>query len=311
MGWMWASKLQSPPQTPPPQPSQSSKAPLAAAPSETTTTDPEIAKFFALFQEGSSAKSTPAPNPLPTAAHDTPSQQPEQAQQQESTSWFSFTFPREPKSVSTPSDPQTMSSSSSSSSSNTSSHQSSKTSSSYATSSSADPSSSNPPPLPTSTYDDDSVEDPSALSPSEASLARDMTCRTAFDYAYHCQSIGGQWNAVYRHGTLQDCSERWWDFWFCMRMRGLKGKMREEGIRQYYREKEEQKYKGQKSSEDVWQPRKHVVQDGAFLTHELPKVELSDAEWNMMEIEERKKLREKLGLGPETGTHEMAVKKDS
>lgn len=40
---------------------------------------------------------------------------------------------------------------------------------------------------------------PSAL------LPRSMSCRQAFDQAFYCQSLGGKFNDIYRHGQLRSC----------------------------------------------------------------------------------------------------------
>ena len=153
------------------------------------------------------------------------------------------------------------------------------------------------------------MEDLSKPTPAYASLGKDMSCQSAFDYAMLCYNLSGQWNAIYRTGTMKNCSEEWADFWFCMHHRGLQGEAREYAFRDYYREKERKKYEGRPNSEDVWKPRKHVVKDGAFLTHPLPKWDMSDQDWQQEEMKQRKALREKLDLPPE-GTHPWGVRKD-
>lgn len=89
-----------------------------------------------------------------------------------------------------------------------------------------------------------------------------MSCRTAFDYAFFCQSFGGQWVNVYRYGELRNCSERWSDFWFCMRTMSYPTEQREKLTADYHREKLD-KYKGVPTSEDVWEMRTTPVR-GAF-----------------------------------------------
>ncbi|KAF9779967.1 hypothetical protein IL306_000759 [Fusarium sp. DS 682] len=98
---------------------------------------------------------------------------------------------------------------------------------------------------------------------SEALLPTDMSCRQAFDQAWACNSMGGQFNAVYRYGEMRSCSEHWDDFWFCMRTKSYAPEMREKAIRDYYRAKEFTKYgPGKPSSEDVWESREEKVPEG-------------------------------------------------
>ncbi|MCJ1439919.1 MAG: hypothetical protein MMC23_000400 [Stictis urceolatum] len=91
-----------------------------------------------------------------------------------------------------------------------------------------------------------------------------MSCRAAFDAAYHCQLPGGQFVHVYRYGELRNCSQQWSDFWFCMRTN--RGYMSEEErgkrIKQFYWEKE-RRYREGPSSEDVWEMRGERLK-GAF-----------------------------------------------
>ncbi|PGH13755.1 hypothetical protein AJ79_03454 [Helicocarpus griseus UAMH5409] len=87
-----------------------------------------------------------------------------------------------------------------------------------------------------------------------------MSCRSAFDYAFFCQSFGGQWVNVYRYGELRSCSEHWSDFWFCMRTRSYPEEAKAKMIADHYRKKAV-KYKTGASSEDVWDVRKEPVRD--------------------------------------------------
>ncbi|KAM0440770.1 hypothetical protein ACHAPT_000071 [Fusarium lateritium] len=99
---------------------------------------------------------------------------------------------------------------------------------------------------------------------SEALLPAEMSCRQAFDQAWACNSMGGQWNAVYRYGEMRSCSEHWDDFWFCMRTKGYSPEMREKAVREHYRAKEFVKYgPGKPSSEDVWESREEKVPEGS------------------------------------------------
>ncbi|KAM0353691.1 hypothetical protein ACHAPU_001708 [Fusarium lateritium] len=98
---------------------------------------------------------------------------------------------------------------------------------------------------------------------SEALLPTDMSCRQAFDQAWACNSMGGQFNAVYRYGEMKSCSENWDDFWFCMRTRGYSAEQREKAIKEHYRAKEFIKYgPGKASSEDIWESRDELLPVG-------------------------------------------------
>lgn len=111
---------------------------------------------------------------------------------------------------------------------------------------------------------------PATLSPvAEAVLPTEMSCRQAFDMAFSCNSLGGQWTAVYRTGGMRSCGELWSNFWFCMRHNGSSGPVTENLIREHYRQREWEKYyaKDKKSSEDVWRGRDELVPlDTAFKT---------------------------------------------
>ncbi|KAJ9635100.1 Early meiotic induction protein 1 [Coniosporium tulheliwenetii] len=84
------------------------------------------------------------------------------------------------------------------------------------------------PPSPTALPNDDLTTYP-----------RTMSCRAAFDSAFYCQSLGGQFNAIYRHGQLRSCAPLWSDFWFCMRLKSYTEEEKAEMISGRYREKEE------------------------------------------------------------------------
>ncbi|KAF2460622.1 hypothetical protein BDY21DRAFT_335916, partial [Lineolata rhizophorae] len=93
----------------------------------------------------------------------------------------------------------------------------------------------------------------------ESLLPTTMSCRQAFDQAFYCQSVGGQFNNVYRYGGLRDCAENWSAWMFCMRTRSQPEKQRRELIREHYRQRAE-KYRTGPSSEDVWEARTELVQ---------------------------------------------------
>lgn len=95
---------------------------------------------------------------------------------------------------------------------------------------------------------------PDSLYPSK------IHCRSAFDYAFFCQSFGGQFVNIYRYGTFRSCSNHWDDFWLCMRTRQWDEKDRAKAIKEHYRKKAV-KYKTGPSSEDVWQTRTEPVKD--------------------------------------------------
>ncbi|OJJ89441.1 EMI1 family protein, partial [Aspergillus glaucus CBS 516.65] len=120
---------------------------------------------------------------------------------------------------------------------------------------SLDPSSSTP------TTDSFANQQPQPPSIAPESLYQDtMSCRSAFDYAFFCQSFGGQFVNVYRYGELRSCSEHWDNFWLCMRTRSWGENERRKAIRDHNRKKAI-KYKTGPSSEDVWDMRTQPVQN--------------------------------------------------
>ncbi|KFH46755.1 Early meiotic induction protein-like protein [Hapsidospora chrysogenum ATCC 11550] len=131
---------------------------------------------------------------------------------------------------------------------------------------------------------------------SESLLPTDMSCRQAFDLAWACNSVGGQWNAVYRHGEMRSCSDQWDDFWFCMRSRGLSGPAKAEAIREHYRNREYAKYyaPGRPSSEDVWRPREQKLPPGAAFSKSIDAAIGNDDEWRRQENERRREVRKNL-----------------
>ncbi|PTB70947.1 hypothetical protein BBK36DRAFT_1108317 [Trichoderma citrinoviride] len=138
------------------------------------------------------------------------------------------------------------------------------------------------------------------LSPvAESLLPTDMSCRQAFDLAWSCNSLGGQWNAVYRHGEMRSCSHLWDDFWFCMRTKSYSGPLKERAIRDHYRRKEYEKYyaPGARSSEDIWEARERKVEPGTAFAEAVEIASVDDNEWRRLEEERRKKIRQDLGYG--------------
>ncbi|KAL3424663.1 hypothetical protein PVAG01_03944 [Phlyctema vagabunda] len=143
--------------------------------------------------------------------------------------------------------------------------------------------------------------DPESLG--EALLPTTMSCREAFDSAFYCQSLGGQFNNLYRYGTVRSCSENWGDFWFCMRTRGRGDKEKEALIKDHYRQRERRRYGriegavrvedgkvvsddvlgGPRSSEDIWKSRDRKMEWGEAFTTPAPVWQGSDEEWQRME----------------------------
>lgn len=102
--------------------------------------------------------------------------------------------------------------------------------------------------------------EPSSSIAPESLYADEMSCRTAFDYAFFCQSFGGQFVNVYRYGELRSCSEHWDNFWLCMRTRSWSDDLRRKAIRAH-NQKKAIKYKTGPSSEDIWDVRLDPVRD--------------------------------------------------
>lgn len=115
--------------------------------------------------------------------------------------------------------------------------------------------------LPSNTGNSTTPAEPTTSSIAPESLYPDtMSCRSAFDYAFFCQSFGGQFVNVYRYGELRSCSDHWDNFWLCMRTRSFPEAERRRVIRDHNRKKEI-KYKTGPSSEDVWDIRTDPVRD--------------------------------------------------
>ncbi|KAK4156359.1 hypothetical protein C8A00DRAFT_30750 [Chaetomidium leptoderma] len=146
-----------------------------------------------------------------------------------------------------------------------------------------------PPPKPTRT--------PESLAMSEHLLPTTMSCRDAFDYAWHCHTPGSQWNAVYRYGSVRACSELWDDFWFCMRTKSFSAEMRAAAVQAHYRAKEETKYgaPGRPSSEDVWESRAERVAPGTAFQAKFEPPIVDDAEFQRVDAERRRRIREMVG----------------
>ncbi|KAM7199618.1 Protein of unknown function (DUF3128) domain containing protein [Rhypophila sp. PSN 637] len=151
-----------------------------------------------------------------------------------------------------------------------------------------------PPPLPAK------GRSPESRKMSEYSLPTTMSCRDAFDYAWHCHTAGSQINAVYRYGEMRTCSELWDDFWFCMRTKNYSPEGKAEAIKEHYRAKEERKYGGGKpSSEDIWESREERVDVGTAFKKAFPPPVEDDAAFRKSETERRRMIRRELGLETE------------
>ncbi|CZT40717.1 related to EMI1 Protein required for transcriptional induction of the early meiotic-specific transcription factor IME1, also required for sporulation [Rhynchosporium secalis] len=125
----------------------------------------------------------------------------------------------------------------------------------------------------------------------EELLPTTMSCRTAFDEAFYCNSFGGRWNDLYRYGTLKSCSDNWSDFWFCMRTRTYGDAQKEKAIKEHYRQRESAKYSkelGRESSEDVWRSREGKVAVGEAFRAPFEKFAGTDEEWRERELEMRR-----------------------
>ncbi|RYP67938.1 hypothetical protein DL771_006971 [Monosporascus sp. 5C6A] len=280
MGWMWSSS--SPPAATPskgagPDRGEARTQPQTQAPaapaargaqtaSTTTTTDygdPEIAKFMAQLHEEFGGKPSAAE---PTKSSTTASTSPEPAPTNKPSSWsfWRTSSSQQHQQPPPPSEPTT-----------------------------SRPSTTTPDRSSTTT------STPQRLDPlSESLLPTTMSCRAAFDAAFHCNSLGGQWTSVYRSGGVRSCSEHWDDFWFCMRTRTYPGPLKEEAIRDHYRRRELARYHGpgKPSSTDVWEPRTERLPPGAAFREPLGPMphDLSDEEWYAMEIERRRRVQEAL-----------------
>lgn len=102
--------------------------------------------------------------------------------------------------------------------------------------------------------DDVTPENPQSAIAPESLYQDTMSCRNAFDYAFFCQSFGGQFVNVYRYGELRSCSDHWDNLWLCMKTRTWPEDLRKRAIRDHNRKKAI-KYKTGPSSEDVWDVR--------------------------------------------------------
>jgi hypothetical protein len=262
MGWLWAAN------SPPKNPSEGSTPPTAMKPPPPPKTedsdfdDRELQNFIAFLQSELNSKPEERASKPPAPETIAPAQPP---QKSSTSSWFSFRS--SPTAATAPSP-----------------------SSSPEQSAKPHTTIGNP-----TRSEAEAEATPHLDAISESLLPTDMSCRQAFDLAFHCQSVGGQWNAVYRNGTMRDCSENWNDFWFCMRVKGYSGRVKEDLVRAHYRAKELSKYgSGQPSSEDVWEPRRERMPWGAAFAEKYEPPQLSDEEWQRAQMERARQVRSAL-----------------
>lgn len=279
MGWFWKSPPGSPVEgksAPPSAPSEAKTPSKSSQAQDDSSMDPEIAKFLAQFQaELNGGKDAPAQAPRKTPAPAPAPAPASEARAGPSSSWFSL---RSDPSASQGPSPF---------SSNASARSGAATSPAQTT-----------------------VAETSGPEAMAASIDPAPTsCRQAFDLAFHCNGLGGQWNAVYRYGGLRDCSEQWDDFWFCMRVKSYSPELRAAAYKERRREKDLARYgPGMPSSEDVWVSRDRKVEPGTEFVTPMPTAEqeagLDSIEWSRADNERRRKIREGLGFvdkGPQAG----------
>lgn len=147
------------------------------------------------------------------------------------------------------------------------------------------------------TTDQDNPNNEPRLSPlAESLLPTTMDCESAFNLAFYCRSMGGQFNHLYRYGTVRSCNEHWKDFTFCMRVKGFgEGKVKKDSIREHYRQKELAKYgPGMPSSEDVWKERKELVKPGEAFSMPVEAPTVGDAQYQKWEMERMESIRKGL-----------------
>ncbi|KAG8160304.1 hypothetical protein KVR01_009840 [Diaporthe batatas] len=264
MGWLWGKSAPEKPAT-----SQSEgQAPAAQQPPQASTsspeTDPEITKFLEELAGGLRNARNATDNSNPPSNQPATQQPPAAAPKTTSSSWSSW-WPGSSTSP-TPSEPDASSTSQ----------------------------------APTST--DEALSAPSTTAPAdeprlsplaESILPTTMDCEQAFNQAFYCQSLGGQWNNIYRYGGVRSCSENWDDFWFCMRVKGYQaGPVKDNMIREHYRKKHLAKYgPGKPSSEDVWRERRERVPPGSAFSEQVEAPTVSDAEYQKWEMERMDRIR--------------------
>lgn len=80
-----------------------------------------------------------------------------------------------------------------------------------------------------------------------------------------------------------------------MRTRAYSGTVKEEAIKDYYRQKELKKYgSGLPNSTDIWEPRTERLPAGSAFQERYVKPDISDEEWYRLEIERQRMIRRML-----------------
>ncbi|KAI3399158.1 hypothetical protein diail_7527 [Diaporthe ilicicola] len=279
MGWLWGSSTPEKPA----QSQSSGQAPTAAQPSQASTsspeTDPEITKFLeelagelrngANSTDQTASSQQPPSHQHPTGASRTPPTAPKASSSW--SSWWSGS-PTPPSPSPSPSEADST------------------------TTAQTTPLGTQAPAAAgtLSSLSTPAPETEPRLSPlAESLLPTTMDCEQAFNQAFYCQSLGGQWNNIYRYGGVRSCSENWDDFWFCMRVKGYQaGPVKDNMIREHYRKKHLNKYGGGKpSSEDVWRERRERVPPGTAFSEQFEAPTVSDAEYQKWEMERMEKIR--------------------
>ncbi|KAK3321225.1 hypothetical protein B0T19DRAFT_444997 [Cercophora scortea] len=166
------------------------------------------------------------------------------------------------------------------------------------------PSSSPPPGTTAPSAQPTKPRSPQSAALSDASLPQYISCRDAFDYAWHCHTPASQFNSIYRYGSVRSCSELWDDFWFCMRVKSYPPDLKADAIKEHYRAKEVAKYYAapdQPSSEDVWESRDEKVAPGTAFTASFDAPVDNDAEFQRKDAERRRAIRREVGFVDDEG----------
>ena len=105
---------------------------------------------------------------------------------------------------------------------------------------------------------------------------------------------------------MRSCSPLWDDFWFCMRTKGYAGPMREDAIREHYRQKDRAKYgPGLPSSEDIWEARRERLPPGSAFSVPYQPPDETDEQFQQRQMEKFKRTRAELERLEEEGTGKM------
>ncbi|GAB0133904.1 hypothetical protein EsDP_00002298 [Epichloe bromicola] len=150
--------------------------------------------------------------------------------------------------------------------------------------------------LKASSHDTETPDAPLLDPLSESLLPTEMSCRQAFDLAWSCNGLGGQFKSVYRYGTMRSCTEHWDDFWFCMRTRAYTGHLKANMVRTHYRNKAYRRYgQGKPSSEDIWERRTERLPPASAFNVPVGEADVGDEKWRAKDEARTSKIREGLG----------------